>query len=375
MNGSIILTETLRELRYGTRRITHQGGQSSGKTVNILGALAVLASEETSGVTTVTAKSFPILKGGAIRDFEMFVYPTFKNAISSYHKTDHLFTFKSGSQIEFRVFQTEQDARGAKRKRLLVNEANSFEWLTFYQLDSRSEQSIIDYNPSIRFWAHEKINGLPDTRFFRSWHEHNPFLSKQKHREMENNPDAELWKVYARGLTGNVMGLIFPNWIQIEDCDFPDIDCIWGIDFGFTNDPTALVKICRVGNTVFLHECLYKPGASPEEIKSALISNGYREDQPLFCEHEPNMVKLLRLIGGITCLPANKGAGSINAGIEMLKKMKVCYTSSSRNIKLEISQYIWLIDKQGNTTNTPVDRMNHILDATRYGCYTSWIRR
>ena len=103
MNGSIILTETLRELRYGTRRITHQGGQSSGKTVNILGALAVLASEETSGVTTVTAKSFPILKGGAIRDFEMFVYPTFKNAISSYHKTDHLFTFKSGSQIEFRV--------------------------------------------------------------------------------------------------------------------------------------------------------------------------------------------------------------------------------------------------------------------------------
>ena len=398
MKASVIFSENLRSLRMGSRRVINQGGMASGKTVNILGVLATMCSEETSGVTTVTAKSFPHLKGGALRDFMMYVYPSFVGAIKSYHKTDHLFTFHSGSMLEFKVYETEQDARGAKRKRLFVNEANSFDWMTFFQLDSRSEQTVIDYNPSIRFWSQEKLIGVAGNKTLYSDHRHNPFLSKEKHLEIERicefvkcsdgrvlrdakgepvieNGDYEMWKVYARGLTGNVTGLIFPNWEVIDDLDFPSEECVWGIDFGFTNDPTAIVKCCRVGNTIYVHEVAYKPGMSARECKESLVLAGYNENQPLFCEHEPNMVKLIRQEGGVTCFPANKGAGSINAGIELLKQHKVKYTCSSKNIKLETSQYIWMQDKEGNWTNVPTDRMNHLMDATRYACYTSWLRR
>lgn len=167
-DASIIYTKTLELLRIGTRNIVEQGGQWSGKTVNILGALTTLCAEEVPGptenpTTTVTGQSFPHLKGGALRDFEDFVYPHFKHDIKQYHKTDHIFTFKSGSRLEFKVFESEMKARGAKRKRLFVNEANSFDWMIFFQLNSRAQQSIIDYNPSVRFWAHEKLIGQPDT--------------------------------------------------------------------------------------------------------------------------------------------------------------------------------------------------------------------
>ena len=252
MQTSIIYDETLRDLRAGVRRIIHQGGQWSGKTVNIEAAIATVAAEDMEpGVTTITSMSMPHLKGGALRDFEMYVYPDFKSSIRKYHKTDHLFTFKSGHMLEFKVFENEFAARGQKRKRLFVNEANRFDYMTYWQLDSRSEQTIFDYNPTIRFWAHEKVMGSDGTKIYYSDHRHNPFLTVARHKEIESicifkyddagklmfgkNGDPlvekgnyELWKVYARGITGNVTGVIFPNWECIDDADFPkDKDHDW----------------------------------------------------------------------------------------------------------------------------------------------------
>lgn len=383
MQASPILSDTLKHLRYGARRIIHQGGMASGKTVNILGALAALASEDTSGVTTVTGQSFPHLKGGALRDFEMYVYPHFKGAIKSYHKTDHLFTFRSGHMMEFKVFENEMAARGPKRKRLFVNEANKFDYLTFFQLDSRSDQSIIDYNPSIRFWSHEKLIGEPGNVLLLSDHRHNPFLSDAKHAEIEGTydfktgkGDLELWKVYARGLTGNVTGLIFPNWEMIDDFDFPtNEDFIYSIDFGYTNDPTCIIKQCRIGNTLFIKELAYEPGLSPISIVKILRGNGFNLDTSvLYCEHDPDMIKQIRMHGVQLALPARKGQGSINAGIELLHTYDCKYTASSRNIKKEQGLYIWVVDKEGKTTNIPTDKNNHTFDAVRYGAYSHYLR-
>lgn len=399
MKTSIIFEETLRDLRYGVRRLRHQGGQYSGKTVNILGALATLAAEDDGGVTTVTSMSFPHLKGGAMRDFDMYIYPSFRSSIKKYHKTDHLYTFKKGHMIEFKVFETEMDARGPKRKRLFVNEANKFEWLKFFHLDGRSDQTIIDYNPSIRFWAHENLENDGETKMYISDHRDNPFLSEAKHREIENictfkygadgkivyhngepvvvKGSYELWKVYARGLTGNVTGVIFPNWEVIDDIDFPkdgDNDWIWSIDFGYTNDPTAIVKICRIADTLFIKEIGYETGLKPLEIKQLLTANGYNDRMPLYCEHDADMVRLLRNIG-VQALLARKGQGSINAGIELINTFQVKYPCSSRNLHRERGMYIWEIESDtGKTTNIPVDRNNHLMDACRYGIYTKYLR-
>jgi phage terminase large subunit len=398
MRVSPIYLETAKELKLGTRRIVHQGGMASGKTVNILGALAHLAAEDTYGITTVTAMSFPHLKGGALRDFETFVYPSFKNEITKYHKTDHLFTFKNGHQIEFKVFENEMSARGPKRKRLFINEANKFDYLTYFQLDKRSEQTVLDYNPSIRFWCHEHLIDKDGTKLFLSDHRHNPFLSKQKHQEIEDvcifdldengkkrrnekgepliiSGNYELWKVYARGITGNVTGIIFPDWRIIDDSYYSDDeDFIFGIDFGYTNDPTCIVKVYRVGENLFVHELAYEPGLSTKGIIAVLQANGYTADMPLYCEHDPDMIRDLRNYG-VMALHARKGQGSINAGIQLLKQFKVFYTLSSINIDRERGLYVWESDKvDGKSTNIPVDRNNHTFDAIRYAVYSKYLK-
>jgi phage terminase large subunit len=377
MKVTPIYEHTLSDLKSGARRIIHQGGQWSGKTVGILGALAELCNEEIDGgVTTVTSLSVPHLKGGALRDFEMFVYPYFKSAIRQYHRTNHIFTFKSGSELEFKSFENEQTARGAKRKRLFINEANSFSKMLYFQLDSRSEQTIIDYNPSVRFWAHDELIGVEGNITYISDHRHNPFLTRQKHEEIESNKDPELWKVYARGLTGNVTGVIFPNWQMIDDEQFPDDDCIFGIDFGYTNDPTAIVKIVKRANSLYIKEIAYEAGLPPRHILQILEANGYDNDYTnLYCEHDPDMVKGLRLAGIKRAVPARKGPGSINAGIELLKTYNVFYTNSSRNLYRDISRYVWETDvKTGKLLNTPKEGFDHLFDAIRYAVYTKYLR-
>lgn len=391
MEASPIFTKTLELLRIGTRNIVEQGGQWSGKTVNILGALTTLCAEEVPGnsdnpTTTVTGQSFPHLKGGALRDFEDFVYPHFKGEIKQYHKTDHIFTFKSGSRLEFKVFETEMKARGAKRKRLFVNEANSFDWMIFFQLNSRAQQSIIDYNPSVRFWAHEKLIGEPNTEVIYSDHRHNPFLTKEKHAEIEayynfetGKGDLELFKVYSRGITGNVTGVIFPNWEMIDEDDFPANDAlewVFCVDFGYTNDPTALMKVALVGNTLFVKELAYETGLPAINIIQIARAHGFKpEISPLYCEHDPDMIRDLRHHGAPYADFARKGQGSINAGIELLKRYDVKYPSSSRNLHRERGMYVWEKDKKtGDETNIPVDNNNHTFDAIRYGAYTRYLR-
>lgn len=395
MKVSVIFTETLGELGRGTRRIVHQGGQNSGKTVNILASIATHLTKNPGTVATVTSMSFPHLKAGALRDFDLFVYKWFNFHIKSYHKSDHVYTWKNGSILEFKTYKNETDARGAKRDILFINEANTFDYMTFFQLDSRSKITILDYNPTIRFWCHDKVIGQPGTILLISDHRHNPFLSEDKHNEIENlctfqyeadgvtksrdskgepiilSGDYELWKVYARGLTGNVTGLVFTNWVQIEEMPI-DQEWIYSVDFGYTNDPTTIVRQCRIGENLYVEELVYQKGEiPPREIKRILGTIGYTGTEPLYCEHDPDMIKQLKLLK-VKAIAARKGAGSINAGIEKLKEYKVFY--KGKNIKRELSLYIWLMDDLGNSTNTAIDANNHTLDAIRYGTYTHFYR-
>lgn len=401
MKISPIFTETEELLLRGARRIIHQGGQNSGKTVNILGALAKVIAEDTQAtVNTVTSMSFPHLKGGALRDFETYVYPTFKPAIKKYHRTDHLFTFSNDGILEFKVFETEMAAHGPKRKRLFINEANTFPYPIFFQLDSRSDQTIIDYNPSLQFWSHSHLIGQDGNHLLISDHTHNPFLTPEKHKEIEDicqfayeddgvtvkltetgepvvlRGDFELWKVYARGLTGNIQGIIFPNWQICDESDYPDEDSIYSIDFGYTNDPTALVKQTLIGNTLFIKELAYESPLSSRDIVRILAANNFSfEESPLYCEHDPDMIRELRKFGVYNALAARKGPGSIKAGIRLLNTFDVRYTNTSRNVHKEKTMYIYEWDKIAQKfTNIPIEYNNHAMDAIRYGTYSHYLR-
>lgn len=363
-------------LNSTARRVVHQGGQWSGKTVNILAVLATKAIQNSNFIITVTSESLPHLKGGAMRDFEMYIEPYVRPWIVQHHKSDNYYLFNNGSIIEFKSYDDEGKARGAKRNILYINEANRFKYLVYFQLDTRSDQTIMDYNPAAPFWAHDSVIGQPGTSLFITDHRHNPFLTEAKHKEIEGIKDPELWRVYARGLTGNLQGLIYPSWTKIPDDQFPwNEPCFGGLDFGYTNDPTAAVRIARVADNVYIHELCYEPGIAPIQLKQLFLSQpGINRDTPIYCEHDPDQVSQLRRLG-VLALSARKGPGSINAGIIKMKEYKVFYTASSVNLDEERKRYMWIIDPvTGKPTNTPIDAWNHAMDASRYGVYTHFFR-
>jgi phage terminase large subunit len=342
---------------------------------------------EPKQVITITGESIPNLKKGAYRDAETIYGNTIylQKQVLSWNKTDRIIYFKNGSIIEFVSNLDDQSAKNGKRDYLFVNEANGISWLVFFQLAIRTRKSIyIDYNPSAPFWTHEKLigtdpltNDLTATvELIISDHRHNVFLTEEEHRKIEGIKDPELWRVYARGLTGNLQGLIYTNWRMIPDADFPDEDTLFGgLDFGYTNDPTAAVKMCRIANNIYVHELCYQTAMTPQQLKSLFVAEGFTEDTPIYCEHDSDMIRQLRLLE-LMALAARKGAGSINAGISKVNEYNIFVTASSKNIEFERSKYMWLIDPDtGKPVNTPVETNNHLMDAIRYGIYTNFYRQ
>lgn len=363
----------------------NQGGTSSSKTYSIMQLLYYKAISNKGFVITITGESIPNLKKGAYRDAETIFGRSkhLQEYILSWNKTDRIIYFKNGSIMEFISNLDEQSAKNGKRDILFVNEANGISWAIFFQLAIRTRHDIfIDYNPSAPFWSHEKLIGTtPESndltatvQLIISDHRHNCFLSDEDHKKIEGIKDKDLWLVYARGKTGNLTGLIYPNWKQIPDSDFPDCDFFGGLDFGYENDPTAGVKIAVVANSVFLHELCYLPGIAPVQMKQIFLANGFKNDTEIYCEHDPEQISQLRRLD-IMALQARKGQGSVKAGILKMREYNVFYTASSVNLHIEKSKYMWEIDKDtGKPTNSPKAGFDHLMDAARYGVYTKFFR-
>ncbi len=363
-----------------------QGGTSSGKTIAALQYLAVKASTNENIVITIVGQDLPNLRKGSMRDFDRFIGsdPHIVNHILKQNKSEHCHYFHSKSIIEFAAFQDEQDAKNGKRNILFLNEANGIGWNIAWQLMLRSyDEVIIDYNPNNEFWCHEHLLSGKDKQFagkvdlFISDHRHNPFLSKEEHEGIENISDKDMWKVYARGKTGRITGLVYGHFIKVDGP--PEIydRIFWGIDYGYTNDPTAIVKIHALGKRRWWKEICYTPGLSASVIKQLFYENGYKPGQMIYSEADKNMINELRILG-LPVYPAIKGPGSIAAGISKVKEREIFYYDSP-NLEQEHANYKWVSAVDLRTgkqvmTNQPVDTDNHILDAGRYGEYTDSFR-
>lgn len=369
----------------------NQGGTDSGKTTALIQVVCTIAAYDKppieDPIITVVSQTIPDAKKGAYRKFEEIVGNNdyLRSLIKDWNKSERTIIFKSGWILEFTSYMDEQSAKQGKRQYLFCNEAQSLSWMIFWQLAKKTRKVVfIDYNPTASFWAHEKLIGtLPESndltvpvKLIISDHRHNPFLSDQEHNRTEGIKDVELWKVYARGLTGNLSGLIYPSWKQIADKDFPSEDTMFGgLDFGYTNDPTAGVKMVRIANKIFCKEVCYETALPPQKLKSIFVSEGFnKEKYPIYCEHDGDMIRQLRMLG-VYSIAARKGQGSINAGISKVNEYEMYYTTSSKNIDYERKKYMWVIDKDtGKATNQPVDLDNHLMDAIRYGVYTHFYR-
>lgn len=373
--------------------VVNQGGTDSSKTYSIIQTLYTIATcteaPKSDPLISILSESIPNSRKGAYRVAKSIYADNefLHQNVTHWNEGDRIITFRTGWQMEFLGVTDEQNAKQGKRQYLFVNEANGIPWLIFWQYAKRTRiRTFIDYNPSAPFWAHEKLIGtLPASndlhakvQLIISDHRHNPFLSEADHNKTENIKDPNLWRVYARGLTGNLSGLIYPNWKQIADADFPwkEDGAFGGIDFGYTNDPTACVKMVRIANKIYIHELCYEPGLSPQRLCALLKANGFgKEKNPIYCEHDGDMIRQLRMLN-MFAVSARKGPNSINPGIHKVNEYEVYFTASSKNIAYERSRYMWMKDPDtGKSTNTPVDLDNHLMDAVRYGIYSHFYRQ
>lgn len=348
--------------------IIHQGGSSSGKTYSILQVLFAKAVSEPSLVITVVGQDIPNLKAGALRDAQNIWNENeeIKDFTASYNKSDRIFTFKNGSVMEFKSYSDSQDAKSGKRDYLFVNEANGIPMAVYNELAIRTKKQIyIDYNPNAEFWVHEFLIGKPNVKFFRSWHEHNPFLSDKIREKIEalKDIDEELWRVYARGLTGKIDGLVFRNWFVVDQIPQDAKFLGTGLDFGFTNDPTAVVEVYEQNGELWVRELMYETGQTNQDIANRF--KGY--DKYIICDSaEPKSIEELRR-SGLKVEPATKGKDSINISIDILRSKRLNITRDSIYLRKELGAYKYKVDKiTGKSLNEPIDSFNHLIDALRY---------
>lgn len=353
----------LKALQTEAELIIMQGGTASGKTYAIIQALFSIAIREKADILVV-GQSIPNLKVGALKDAVDIISNSeeLKNLIASENKTDRLYTFHSGSTMHFKSFQDFQDAKSGKRDYTFFNEVNGIPKPIFDEIHLRTrKRTWVDYNPNEEFWIHDYI-GKPGVKFFRTWHEHNPFLDQKVRDKIEGlkEIDEDLWKVYGRGMTGKIEGLVFRKWKQANDIPEGAEYIGTGMDFGFTNDPTAVVSVYKSDGNLYVKEELYRTGLTNQDIyREVDKTNKFIADSA-----EPKSIEELKRMG-LKVEPAMKGKDSVNQSIDILKRFNLFLIGE--NLVKEFRAYKWKVDrKTNNPTNEPVDFMNHAIDALRY---------
>tara|TARA_R110001599_G_scaffold86226_2_gene231392 strand:+ start:1415 stop:2593 length:1179 start_codon:yes stop_codon:yes gene_type:complete len=356
--------------------VINQGGTSSGKTYSILQVLICKCLQEKNTVVTVVGQDVPNLKSGAIRDFETIIEttPFFSRFLESVNRTDKTYRFLNGSIMEFKSYENEQDAKSGKRKYLFVNEANGIPFSVYDQLQIRTEKQVfLDYNPTFAFWVHDKLIGREDVDLFISSYKHNSFISADIVRKIEQlrYTDPNKWKVYGLGKTGILENVIFDRveWVS----KMPEVlkRVSFGVDFGFSADPTTIVKCGLSEGVLYGQLLLYDKGLTNPDIGREFdrlgIKKGRRMGDIIMCDSaEPKSIRELKNMNW-NVKGCKKGADSIRHGINALKSYGVLNLVNSEKWKHEQRSYIWQINrKDGRTQNKPIDKNNHIWDAFRY---------
>ena len=368
---SKIYDKNLVAIGGGNTVIVNKGGTRSGKTWSILQLCATIAQLEPKVLISVVGETMPFLKRGVIRDFRVMMGGAWNP--DKWNASDKIYTFDNGSQIEFFSADNEGKVHGSARDVLFINECYFVPFEIYRQLRIRTKKLVLlDYNPRSRFWVDEDVIDNPGTALIHSTYLDNPFLSEQqKQAILSYRSDANWWRVYGEGQTGSVEGLVYTEFKTVDSMPVPFTREFYCIDFGFTNDPTAILRVRLSGGELWIEELAYKTGMLNNDIVQVLRNNNVARGASIVCDSaEQKSIKEINNIGGYRAVPCTKGRGSVEAGITAVKAYNLNVTKESLNVIEELRNYSWKRDQEGNYINTPVDRYNHALDALRYGVTT-----
>ncbi len=370
--GQIGTTKHFWQIDKSDKRISvFQGGSRSGKTYNIMLWLIKYAIKTPNQIISVVRSTMPSLEATAFRDFEDIMRRMGIYDQSRLKKKPLEYRFNQGTLMEFFSVDMEEKIRGRARNVLFVNEANELKFKDYTQLVIRTDTKIIlDYNPSINFWVYDKVLNRNDVDFYKSTWRDNAFIPRALIDEIEQlkNIDDALYKVYGLGELANIQGIIFEfdkHWVQCDELPTEYKKRIICGDFGFSNDPTAIIDLRLAHGELWAKEITYKTGLLNNDIADILRPLANR---CVFDSAEPKSIAEI-VKAGIDIHPSQKGRDSINNGINLIKQYKLNVTSDSINLIKELRNYRWQENKQGEQLSKPIDAFNHNCDAIRYGCF------
>ena len=356
--------------RSDKKIVVEQGGTRSGKTYNILLWIIFHYCGNNEGKTiTIARKTFPAVRSSVMRDFIEILKGSDLYREENHNKSNHEYML-NGNMVEFISMDQPQKIRGRKRDLAFLNEANELTFEDWQQIVFRTNGRIIlDYNPSDTFhWIYDRVIPRDDADFYQTTYRDNPFLDPTIIQEIERlkETDEHYWRVYGLGERGTNRAQVF-QFTTIQQIPETAKFLSFGLDFGFTNDPSALVGCYQEGDNLYFKELLYSTNLTNQDLDREFrrLEIG-RYDEIFGDSSEPKSIEELHRMGW-NIKPTQKGADSVNAGIDMLKRYKIHITGS--NLMKEMENYKWLEDKNGNLLNKPEDKWNHLIDALRYGVY------
>jgi len=349
-----------------------QGGARSGKTVNIILWFLIKLDKERNKVLTVCRKSLPSLRGSVLRDFLWCLEELNMYSDASFNKTELIYYFR-GNTIEFISLDQPTKVRGRKRDYLFINEANEIDYESFIQLSLRTTKKIIlDYNPSMEFhWIYDEVIPREDSDFLQTTFLDNPFLDPDIKRDILRLKDADpvLWNIYGLGEKGQVIGLVFPNFITVKIIPETARRIGYGLDFGYTNHPSVLSALYLKDKDIYFDEIFYRTGMTNNDIACLLEECSVRKNfDPIYADSsEPKSISEIRQYG-YNIKPVRRGADSVRKGIDTMKQFRIHITETSLNGLKEFRNYKWATDKDGKpmTNGKPVKFWDHFIDASRY---------
>lgn len=367
LKGTVVLEKNL---NASTRIVVNQGGTRSSKTYSLAQLIILKALQSKGKVYTICRKTLPALKSSAYRDFFSILESHNLYNPDRHNKSD--LTYKlNDNLIEFISVDMPDKVRGRQRHILWMNESTEFSREDFVQLSLRCTESIyLDFNPSDPYsWIYDSVINRDDCTFIKSTYLDNPFLPEETIKEIERlrELDSNYWTIYGLGDMAQPTETIFRQFEIANSVPEEATLIALGMDFGYSNDPTAIAEVYKINDDLYINELLYSKGLTNQDIAQKLREfNITRQTEIIGDSAEPKSIEEIHRLG-FNIKGAKKGADSINMGIDVLRRFKLHITKNSVNAINEFKYYKWLVDKNGHVINKPAtNQADHLLDAIRY---------
>jgi len=360
---NINTTVTFENLLESNSRVTqHIGGTRSGKTYAILQFLIVQALERPQTITIVR-RTIPSLKRTVIKDFKDILKGIGIWKEDDFNISDRIYRINE-STIQFINSDDPEKLRGLKSDILFIDEASEIDEESYFQLSIRTSGKIIlAYNPTIS--PYHWLRQMQDCDRFVTTYKDNPYLPIEMVKAIEElqHKNPKQWTIYGKGeFAANDKAIYTFEVVEDYEAEF----VAFGLDWGYSQDPTAVVAVYKNGDNLYLEEILYERGLVLKDIADKLRALDITKQEEIWCDSsEPRSIEELYRMG-FNAKAVKKGPDSIKFGISVLQNHKLHIQKKSQNLINEMYAYQYASDKHGYVTNTPEGGLDHLLDAARY---------